>query len=261
MADPHASVTEVRTYFVRGRNALLARGDFEPLYIDYYLHLADYGLRYEGQSDQMFKEVLAALTLHLASRPQDEGCGWTLNFHKPHVNFFVTGTSRPGHVAGRVFTEDVRDFGKNLFISQATRNGKTERQSIVEFNGTDIFRTVETYYKQSEQRLARLFRHAGEDFVMVTAQPDCDEEWLASLSDNDIRDLDKKETLSLLERRSYIWQCGCSVERLYPLLGKLSSDDLNDAFGEDEIITMTCPRCGARYRAAREQFEAWQEKQ
>ena len=28
----------------------------------------------------------------------------------------------------------------------------------------------------------------------------------------------------------------------------------------EEIITLTCPRCGARYRAAREQFEAWKER-
>ncbi len=29
---------EVRTYFVRGRNALVARADFGALYVDYYLH-------------------------------------------------------------------------------------------------------------------------------------------------------------------------------------------------------------------------------
>ena len=29
---------DVRTYFVRERNALLARADFGELYVDYYLH-------------------------------------------------------------------------------------------------------------------------------------------------------------------------------------------------------------------------------
>lgn len=257
MSDPNASTIEVRTYFVRGRNALVARADFESLYIDYYLHHADHGIQYSMEHDAMLKETLAAFTLHLASRPQDETCGWTLNFHAPLVNLFVTGSSRPGHVAGRIFTEDVRDFGKNIFISQVTRNGETPRQSMVEFSGKDIFQTVEKYYRQSEQRRARLFRQEDEDIVMISAQPDCDEAWLSSLTAEDIHMLDQKETLSLLECRSYIWDCGCSVDRLYPVLAKLSANDVEEVFGNEEIITLTCPRCGARHRAAKEHFEAW----
>lgn len=249
----------MRTYFVRERNALVARANFEPLYIDYYLHLADHGLRYDRESDQMLKDALGALALHLASRPQDEGAGWTLNFKEPRINMFVTGTTRPGQLTGRVFTEDVREFEKCLFVAQNLRDGKVIRQSMVDFTGRDVFHAVETFYEQSEQRLNRLFRYAEEDFVMISAQPDCDEEWLRSLTLEDVRELDKKETLSLLERRYYHWKCGCSVDRLYPLLAKLNEQDLQHAFGEDEVLTLTCPRCGARYRASKEQFEAWQE--
>lgn len=260
MSESSSSPLEVRTYFVRGRNALVARADFEPLYIDYYLHRADHHLKYANEHDTMLKEAVAALTLHLASRPQDETVGWTLNFHNPHLNLFVTGSSRPARVAGRIFTEDVRDFGKGMFIAQTTRFGTPPTQSMTEFSGTDIFQTVEEFYTQSEQRLTRLLRHGEEDFVMISAQPDCDEAWLASLTDDDVRELDQKESLSLLETRSYIWECGCSVERLYPILAKLSDEGLNDAFGGDEIITVQCPRCGARYRAAKEQFEAWRDQ-
>lgn len=255
-----ASPLEVRTYFVRGRNALVARADFEPLYIDYYLHRADHGLHYTNEHDAMLKDAVAALTLHLASRPQDETCGWTMNFHDPRMNLFVTGSTRPARVAGRAFTEDVRDSGKNMLVSQTTHPGHDTRQSMVEFTGTEIFRCVEELYAQSEQRLARLFRHSEEDIVMITAQPDCDETWLAALTEDDVRALDQCETLSLLERRAYIWQCGCSVERLYPILSNLGRNGLRDAFGEDEIITVQCPRCGAKYRATKEQFEAWAEE-
>ena len=47
----------------------MARADFEPLYIDYYLHRADHDLKYTNDQDTMLKEALAALTLHLASPP------------------------------------------------------------------------------------------------------------------------------------------------------------------------------------------------
>jgi len=261
MSDPNASIVEVRSYFVRGRNALLARADFEPLYIDYYLHLAEYGLKYSGAQDLMLKETLAAFTLHLASRPQDQGAGWTMNFQEPRMNLFVTGSSRPGKVAGRIFTEDVRDFGKGLLVAQTTQPGSAAQQSMVEFHGTDIFKIVEDYYAQSEQRLTRLFRYSEEDIIMISAQPDCDEAWLASLTDDDVRKMDEKETLSLLETREYIWECGCSIDRLFPLLDRMSERDLEDTFGEDEIITLTCPRCASRYRASKEQFEAWRAAQ
>lgn len=259
MPDPNASLVEVRTYFVRGRNALVARADFEPLYIDYYLHRADHDLQYENANDAMLKDALAALTLHLASRPQDESCGWTLNFHEPRLNLFVTGASRPGRVAGRVFTEDVREFEKNLFIAQTTRANHPPVQSLVEFSTNDLFTAIQEFYAQSEQRLTRLFRYEDEDIVMISAQPDCDEAWLTGLTAEDIRDLDQKETLSLLEERSYRWECGCTVDRLYPVLGKLGARDIEDVFGGEEVITLTCPRCGARYRVTREQFEAWKE--
>jgi hypothetical protein len=39
MLEPDLSAVELRSYFVRKRNALLVRGRFSPLYLDYYLHL------------------------------------------------------------------------------------------------------------------------------------------------------------------------------------------------------------------------------
>ena len=66
---------EIRCYFVRERNALLTRGQFGSLYMDYYLHLMQHGLKNEDQPDQLLKDGLAALTLHLASRPWAEGGG------------------------------------------------------------------------------------------------------------------------------------------------------------------------------------------
>ena len=191
MAEAEPGILEVRSYFVRGRNALLVRANFEPLYIDYYLHLADHGLRYTGAQDEMMKDTMAALVLHLASRPHDEGAGWTLNFQEPPMNLFVTGCTRPSQVTGRVFTEDVKKFDNNIFIAQVIRSGQMVRQSMVEFDGKNVFKAVEDFYWQSEQRLGRLFRYDEEDLVMITAQPDCDEAWLKSLTDEDIRKLDK----------------------------------------------------------------------
>jgi len=175
MLEPDISVVELRSYFVRRRNALLVRGRFSPLYLDYYLHLMQHGIQHDEPLDQMLKDGLAALALHLCSRPQDEGCAWTIHVKEPvRANLFVTGSTHPGRVAGRIFTEDVRQEGEALFVAQTTRPNTSVRQSMVEFKGNDMFAAVENFCTTSEQRLTRLFRLLEEEFIQISLEPDLD---------------------------------------------------------------------------------------
>lgn len=260
MLEPELSAVELRSYFVRKRNALCVRGRFSPLYLDYYLHLMQHGIQYAESLDEMLKDVLAALTLHLGSRPQDETCAWTIHVKEPLANLFVTGSTRPGRVTGRVFTEDVRQDGKALFIAQTTRPEHPTRQSMIEFHDRDLLRAVEQFYTDSEQRLTRFFRLPDEDFVQISAEPDCDEAWLAALTLEDVLVLDEHEHLTLLETRGYVFECGCSVERLLPVIMRLPQDDLDHIFS-DGMALITCPRCGAVFRTAKSSFDEWRRKQ
>ncbi len=257
MLQEDASVVLVRSFFVRKRNALLVRAHFSPLFMDYYLHLMQHGLHHEKDADAKFKDVLSALTLHLCSRPQDEVVAWTINVRNPLMNLFATGGSRPGRVTGRIFTEDVKDSGKPLFIATVNRGMEVGRQSMVNFEGMDILEAVEHFYAQSEGRITRIFRLEDEEMVMISAEPDCDEEWLIGLELDDVLTMGDKEHLTPLETRPYVFECGCSVERLYPLLSRLSADDLEHIFS-DGVATITCPRCGAIFKAPKEHFEEWQ---
>ncbi len=247
---------EVRTYFVRERNALLARAAFDELYVDYYLHLAGNGMQYAGSHDRLFKEALAALTLHCASRPRNETVAWTLNFQEPLVNLFVGGDNSSGGVAGQLFTQHVKENRSNLLFADVIRGQEPLRRSVVEFEGRSVFRAVEKYYSQSEQRAGRYFEFSEEDFVLVSSQPDCDSKWLESLTDADIRTLDRKEELSLLETRRYRWHCGCNQNRIMELLAPVMKDGEQGLFGGEELLRISCPRCGARYKVTREAMEA-----
>lgn len=255
--EAEAEPIEVRCYFVRERNALLVRGDFSPLYADYYLHLMQHGIRHERAQDDLLKDGLAALTLHLASRPRNEAAAWTLSWQDPLHNLFVTGSNRNGNVVGRLFTEDVRDRDRNLFIAQVTAAGEEARQSMIEAEVLDMFRVAESFYEQSEQRPGRYFRHSEEDFVMISAQPDCDLDWLAALDEDGIRGLDASETLSLLERRFYRFDCGCNQERIFPIIAGMTGEALEEVFGANEVLAAGCPRCGARYVITQEALEAF----
>ncbi len=251
---------EVRTYFVRGRNALVARADFGELYVDYYLHQGQYGYSHTPSHDGMLKEALAALTLHCASRPWNESWAWTIHFHRPLLNLFVAGDNRRGIVVGQLFTEDVRDDGRNLFLADVVKERENSRRSATEFEARTPFAIVEEYYNQSEQRPARYFRHGPEDFVMISAQPDCDLEWFHALDDEKVQAMDGEETLSLLETRLYRWGCGCTEERMFSLLAPLMRADPAGLFGNDPVIRISCPRCGAKHSVTREALEAFLSK-
>lgn len=236
---------------------MIARADFSDLYVDYYLHQGQNGRQHTPEHDGMLKEALAALTLHCASRPWNEISAWTIHFQDPLINLFVTGNNQLGTVVGQIFTEDVKDTGQNLFLADVVRGKETARRSAVEFEGNQPFRSVERYYAQSEQRPARYFQLGPEDFVMVSAQPGCDIEWFAQLNDAEMRVVDEKEALSLLEQRYYRWECGCTESRMLAVLAPIMRADPEGLFGEESLIRMSCPRCGARYAITRETLEAY----
>ena len=261
MNDPESQSPEtgleVRSYFVRGRNALLTRADFGELYVDYYLHQGQHGYSHDPNHDELLKQALAAVTLHAASRPWAESSAWTIHVHDPLLNLFVASDNRFGTVVGQLFTENVKTEGNQLFIADTLSARQDARRSAVEFTGNDIFRAVEQYYTQSEQRLARYFQHGPEDFVFISAQPQCDRDWLEGLDDAAILTLDQNEELSLLETRRYRWECGCNQARMFAVLASIMKTDPEGLFGDDPVLRISCPRCGARHTITREALEAY----
>ena len=251
------SMVEVRCYFVRHKNALAVRANFSQIYMDHYLHLLENQIKLEQENDQKLKDALAGCALHLASRPWGEVSAWTIHFADPLINIFVTGNSNERNLIVRVFTENIRDDQKNLFIAQINNFPKEPRRSVIEFDpNNSMFKIIENYYLQSEQRLARFFNYSEEEFVFISAQPDCDEEWVSSLSDSKIKTLDKDEDLSLLEKRYYHYHCGCTKERI---LRALMNAKKEEVFGEEESISIECPRCAKRIPITVREFEEMKE--
>ena len=247
---------EVRSYFVRGRNALLVRGDFSELYLDYYLHQGQHGYQHQPGHDGRLKEALAALTLHMASRPWNESWAWTIHLGALELNLFVTGDNRRGTVVGQLFTENVKADGRNLFLADLVRERGESRRSAVEFEDGDSFEIVEEFYARSEQRPARFFRYSEEDYVLISAQPGCDLEWREGLTEEAVRAVDQTETLSLLEQRRYRWECGCSQARMLKFLAPMMRADPEGLFQGEDSLRIGCPRCGARHVVTRETLEA-----
>lgn len=250
--QPVEDFTTVESIFVRHRNALVLRGQFTPIYTDYYLHLMQHGIRHAPELDQMLKDALAVLALHLTARPWAETLAWTVSLRAPRVNLFITGGSTQESVTGRIFTEDVREPDRNFFYSQTTSPDLPEpRTSTLEVDGRDPVAWISQFYDQSEQRPARAFRLEDENFVLVAAQPDCDMEWFESLDEEKVANIETDEETKTLETRRFRFHCGCTLEKILPVLGGWK-DRLDDLFEDADTIKIQCPRCAANYRVSRD---------
>lgn len=255
--NPAEPGLEVRTFFVRARNVLVARANLSGLYVDYYLHLGTHGLKPAQAHDAAFKRALAAFVLHSASRPWKEMTAWTINLQAPRVNLFLTGDNETGAVTGRIFDENVKEFPENLFYSDVVRANQPKRRSVVPFGGSDPVVGMEAFYERSEQRPVRFFQLAEEEFALVSEHPDCDTAWFAALDADAVRGLETTETVSPMESRVCRWHCGCNQERMLEVLAPVLKQDPEGLFEDAAVITIQCPRCAARHAVTREALEAY----
>tara|TARA_Y100000385_G_scaffold286990_1_gene350198 strand:- start:1472 stop:2233 length:762 start_codon:yes stop_codon:yes gene_type:complete len=244
--QPVESFTKVESIFVRHRNCLLLRGQFTPIYTDYYLHLMEHKIRHSNDLDAQLKDLLAVFTLHLTARPWAETIAWTVNQRAPRVNFFVTGSSTFENVTGRLFTKDVKEPATSLLFSQTTASGQEPRTTSVELSSNDPIQWIEHYYAQSEQRPAKCFRLDDENYVLIAAQPGYDEEWFGELDAKKVAAITEDEQTKVLETRKFGFDCGCSKERIVSTLGAWKEKP-GELFQGEDTITVNCPRCGAHY--------------
>jgi molecular chaperone Hsp33 len=246
----------IENNFVRGRNVLVAEGDFKGLYADHARHLDAFSIEADPDHRDLFRKFLAGFTLHAASHPRNEVIAWTIHFQDPALNIFLTADTELSTVCGRVFTEGLREEPSNMFYQELVVRGKPLHRSIVPFEGTSAKGTIEFYYSQSEQRPGKFVQMNGERFALVSAHPDYDAHWFRNLADTEVAGLGNTETVSRIETRRYRWCCGCHYNKILEILGGPMEADPEGLFGDEETITVNCPRCAARYRVSREAMEA-----
>jgi molecular chaperone Hsp33 len=246
---------EVTSDYVRERNTLLLRAEFDPIYEDLDLHLLQNEHHLEPEHRRMLRDAIAGCALHLCSRPRDEMTAFTMNFREPPLNVFVTGDSKRGNVCGRVFTRDIAIGGGNRVFAQISRPNLPARQSVCDVDGRDVLGAIEQYYRKSEQLPARLFRLEDGDHAMLVAHPDYDHEWFEKIDARGLKHLARDEDIGPIERRTYHFGCGCDMRMILRMLHGASGGDVEMLYGDREQLTIECPRCASVFRVTRGALE------
>jgi hypothetical protein len=139
-------------------------------------------------------------------------------------------------------------------FAQNLQNNKEPQTSVITLPGGPVEDWVQDFYRQSEQRQSRAFDLGEDKFALITAQPDADHDWLQELTEDDVRAISEVEQTKLLETRKFKFSCGCTVEKILPVV-RAMKHDFADLLSEQGFLEISCPRCGATYKVTPEQVQ------
>jgi len=253
--EPVPEGVVVYNRFIRNRNVLLSEVRMAALFEAWNVHCNTYRIETSDPVQSLFMDLLAAATLHGASRPRNELMAWTIRYPEPCVSFFLGLDTEVGSVTGRFFEQNIKEDPMGEMHQELHRSGKTPHLSMIEFSGSTAADAVNVFYDRSEQRPARFIKMGDDHYALASAHPDYDEGWFTHINREIIRNLAETETLNLLEERRYYWLCGCSKMKIMEMLLPAFQKDPSHIFGDDSTAQVNCPRCSATYEMTRDDLQ------
>lgn len=243
----------------RERNAVIARGRFDPLYSAFRRHASELGILPDERACLMMRDCLAAVTLHLGLHPPDEFSAWTLNVMRPAMNFFVAGDNSQFIVTGRVWAANVKTTNSSRLFLESQRPRHEPSRSVLEIDGDDVLGIFEQFHERSVQIPSRLFDLEDGQHVFIQGMPRVDVEWLHAFDRNSVRAYLAGE-FEPIENRHYSFGCGCDPYKVLKVIHGMYRGNADDLFQGESQVEVSCPRCGRHYWVTRHEFDLGPER-
>jgi hypothetical protein len=248
--------------YIPKREALLVRVDMSDYLIDYYLHRKEFAPETDPVHDEKLKELIACFAVHLSARTAQETHAWTAHIaaQSPY-SLFVTGNTgimdesgiARGFLVGHVLTDNIRHAEVNSIHAQLSHRGKTFN-SMVSCDSPAIPLMVTQFYDHSEGYPIRLLLSQTSDTAIgLVALPEFDADWIMNV---DLEELVNSPDVpkSMMRTCHFAFSCDCSPAKLLPFFRSMSVDALEELYGNDSELLITCPRCGKQFGIGREEL-------
>lgn len=251
LVGPHVQVDR---WFLGDRDFMLMEADFGDLFAAQRQWLSSYRLNVPPEEAlPTVQQVLAAIVLWGTFLPNGTTTAWSLLLPRRQWRLFVAADSGEVRCISRwsPFEHEHRHH-EPLMDCQTRRRGEPVTRSVFEPEEEDAVGIVRQFFRQSQQTPGRLFFDAdAQRGQMLVALADKDEAWFASLEARDRADLLRHEELGHMARigdaQPWLFDCGCTAERVrQAILGAVGIDP-DTLFGEDHEVEVECPRCGREY--------------
>lgn len=245
-----------KSEYIESKNVFLIHVEMSDYLIEYYAYRKDQLAGIDGDQDSKLKDLIACFAIHLAARTALETHAWTLNIvsEEPY-SLFVTGDTgeidesgiAKGNLVGNVLTEHIRHSDTNGIHAQCNNRGKTFN-SYVPCDTDDIALMVETFYQKSEQLPLRIKLSAASDTAIgLAALPGFDPEWFANVDLEELVANPQKIEKTHMRSCMFSFKCDCSPDKLLPFFRTLEHDAVDELYGKDKELLITCPRCGRQF--------------
>jgi len=156
-----------------------------------------------------------------------------------------------GFIVGHVLTEHIRHTDVNAIHAQVSHRGNTHR-SLVRCDTSDIPRMVEQFYDQSEQYPFRvLLSDTSDSAIGLVGLPESNETWIRAANLEEVSQSKELER-SPMRTCEFEFACDCSPEKLIPFFQSLPQESLLELYGADDVLEISCPRCGKQFSIRRE---------
>lgn len=262
-------------HYLPRKEAIFVTVDLSDFFIDYYVHSGSLDERVRPEHDEKLKQLFACFAAHLTIQPATTSHAWTLHLQSEHpFSLFVAGEVERGFIVGHVISENIRHTDVNTLHAQVIRHGESSTSSV-QSESAEVCDVVEHFYLQSEQLPVRIFLPSDSDTALVlAAMPDFDATWfeavdLLTVHQSLIRqtgpsgiaatevggDDGTDSEFKVMRRHEFAFRCDCSPEKLAPYFRTIGAAEIDELFGEDESLQITCPRCGRRFALTREDLE------
>lgn len=174
-----------------------------------------------------------------------------------------------------VSTESLEGLGFNELLGEGhlvitvQPNGDGERyQGIVALEGDSLSECIGGYFQQSEQLPTKLWLSAdgaaaaglllqrlpgeagdedGWDRLVMLSDTITDVELLGLDVATTLTRLFHQESLELFESNSIVFECSCSMDKINRTVQALGKEEAMQLLEEQEVITVDCDFCNARY--------------
>lgn len=230
--------------------------------LDYYIHRQKFAPETHFDHDNALKDLIACLAVHLTVRPSAESHAWTAHFvSSSPFSVFVTGEltqledarRAEGYITGNIITENIRHTDVNSLHAQRSAPDGTVYRSYIQSESAEAGAILERFYQQSEQLPLRIFLPRDSDKAFAfAALPDFDEAWFSSTA---LEGFIPDTNAIHLRSCEFRFFCDCSPDKLMPFFNTLSDEELEELYGEDRELIISCPRCGRNFAVEKKDLE------
>ena len=260
MTAPANLLRSTSTY-LPGREVLYVSVDMSEYLIDYYLHRQQVAPETKVEHDSTLRDLIACLAIHLTVRPSGESHAWTAHLvaREPYSLFaageltqLADAREAKGYLIGNIITDNIRHTDVNSLHAQKSAADGTVFRSYIQSEGDNPGAILERFYVQSEQLPLRVLLPRDSDLASaLVALPDFDQSWFEQ---TDLENFAPDPAAIHMRNCSFEFRCDCSPEKLMPFLSALSESELNELYGKDSSLIISCPRCGSTFAMERERF-------